>query len=226
VCARLADIYRSDAAWEPLAALLSAEAAEDSDPAHQAELFHDAARLDADRLADPARALPLLEQAIEAAPDRPELGLELATLQSAVGRHDAALGVLRRRISIWRPPSEIARSFTASEASLSGCRASQRGSADFELAVQIDPTRTGSSSLWHAWLRTRDGSPTEQAYRALCSPCGGRPQRTRAPALSSLRRVSDSAASRRPDRSRRSARVRVRDSSRRLARGLGLERAG
>jgi tetratricopeptide (TPR) repeat protein len=166
----LCDIYRTEGAWDRLAEQLAAEAKDEWDPVRRAELFHEAARLYADRLEAPAQAVPLLEQAYEARPERTELGSELALLLTAIGRFDDAVHVLERRIEAYegRRPRERALVHQELCRVLLAAGRDKDALSQLEIAAQIDPSRT--DVLYElARLSLEQGrlAAAEQTYRAL-----------------------------------------------------------
>lgn len=108
--ARLAELYRSQLAWSPLAELLAAEAALESDEARRIELLREAASLHLERLEQPEEAIPLLVEALRLDPDDAEVAAELGLAFSATGQHEEAARTFQERIERYgkRRPRERA----------------------------------------------------------------------------------------------------------------------
>lgn len=167
---RLAEIYRVDAAWEPLAALLDAEAEETPDEARRVALLREVARLYADRLGDPAAGVERLRKAIEIRPDDGELGSELAQLLSATGQFDDAAELLQRRIDAYegRRPKERAPLHGKLADVLLAAGRRDEALKQLETAAQIDPTRSDILYQLARFAQEQGRLPdAEQTYRTL-----------------------------------------------------------
>ncbi|MCC6213559.1 MAG: tetratricopeptide repeat protein [Polyangiaceae bacterium] len=167
---RLAELYREDGAWPLLADLLVAEAARAPDAATRLRWLEEAAELRWSRGGDAAGAVPLLEQAIELAPDDVELRLRLAAALRAVGGLERASEVLRAQIDRYgaRRPKE--RALVHRELALVrlGQGAAEAAVAELELATKIDPAHPGVlGTLARVAFDLGDLDRAERTYRAL-----------------------------------------------------------
>jgi tetratricopeptide (TPR) repeat protein len=94
----LGAIYREQAAWEPLAALLIAAAAHEGDAGKQLALLREGAAIYCDTLHAPARAIGALERACALSPNDRALAVKLADAFTAERRFAEARAVFERLI--------------------------------------------------------------------------------------------------------------------------------
>lgn len=170
VRARLAELYRSEGAHAPLAALLSAEAERQSEPKTRLKLLEEAARLRLERLNAPEEAVPLLVAAIELAPDEPALRRTLALAFTKASRFDEALEVLRQQVERYgtrKPKDRALVHFQIARVSLAAGRRAE-AIAELDFANKIDPAHPGILQAL-ARLAFEEGQleRAEKQYRAL-----------------------------------------------------------
>lgn len=149
---RLAALYREERLWDPLAALLTEEAARRPTAREELDLLREAATLHVLMRRDPGAAIPLLERAAHLAQYEPPLVLMLGEALIAIGRHADAIDVLAKQIERYgtRKPKDRALSHysLARAARASGDR--PRALAELDAAAKIDPTHAG---ILHAQAR-------------------------------------------------------------------------
>jgi tetratricopeptide (TPR) repeat protein len=167
---RLAELYRSEEDWAPLALLLTDEATRASDNKSRLKLLGDAARIHLEKLADPNAASPLLSQAIELAPDDPALRLLLADAMTRAGRFEEATATLRSQIERYgtrKPKGRALVHFHLARVSLAAGRRAE-AIAELDLANKIDPAHPGILQTL-AKLAFEEGQleRAEKQYRAL-----------------------------------------------------------
>lgn len=167
---RLAELYRAERAFGPLAELLATEAARAPDAKARLKLLQETARIHLDRLNQPEAAVPLLEQAIELAPDEPALRLGLAAAFSKAGRFEDALVVLRSQLEQYgtrKPKDRALVHFQLARVSLAAGRRAE-AIAELDLANKIDPAHPGILQAL-AKLAFEEGQldRAEKQYRAL-----------------------------------------------------------
>ncbi|MBN2192595.1 MAG: tetratricopeptide repeat protein [Polyangiaceae bacterium] len=167
---RLAELYREDKDWAPLAALLTTEAARAPDPKSRLALLVEAAGFHLDMRGQPNDAVPLLEQAVELDPDDPDRRLSLSRALELAGRFDEATQILRQQIELYgarRPKSRAIVHFQLARVSLAaGCRA--EAIAELELANRIDPAHPGIlQALGRIAFEEGQLERAEKTYRAL-----------------------------------------------------------
>jgi tetratricopeptide (TPR) repeat protein len=90
------DLYRKAERWDRLAAILTVEEASASQPEAKVKILLEIARLQTEKLANPAGAVPALERAVQLAPRDRDVLLRLIDVYTDAGRHDAATPLLRR----------------------------------------------------------------------------------------------------------------------------------
>ncbi|MEZ4375557.1 MAG: hypothetical protein R3B07_32400 [Polyangiaceae bacterium] len=171
----LSELYRADKAWVPLAELLSEEARRATLKRKRRKLFEEAAALFMDRVGNPARAIPLLEAALEAEPEDIDLRLALVdALCDEQGETEAgferAEQLLRGQLELYgtrRPKSRalvhhrLARVLNKSEGSESALR-------ELEVAAKIDPAHPEVlEELGRVAFELGRGERSERAFRAL-----------------------------------------------------------
>ncbi len=156
--AALADLYRADEAWGPLATLLSEEAGRASDDAAKLSYLRQAAELHLEKRSDPAAAVPLLEEAKRIAGADVGVNLALAAALLDVGRKDEAADLLKKRIDEFgtRRPKERALVHHGLAKVLLDRGDRTEALAELDFAVKIDPVNLA----------------TRRAYADVAAECG------------------------------------------------------
>ncbi|MCC6903351.1 MAG: tetratricopeptide repeat protein [Polyangiaceae bacterium] len=167
---RLAELYRAQRAWAPLAQLLTTEAERAPDNKTRLRLLQETAKIHVDRLQSAEAAIPLLEQAIELDPDDPALRLGLAAAFTSSGRLDDALGALKKQIERYgtrKPKDRALVHFQLARTSLAAGRRAE-AIAELDFANKIDPAHPGILQAL-AKLAFEEGQldRAEKQYRAL-----------------------------------------------------------
>lgn len=167
---RLAEIYRAEAAWKPLADLLDAQVLENPNASHRVAKLKEVALVLADRLDDPAGGVARLRHALSLQPDDPDLGAELANLLTATRQYDEAAELLHRRIDAYegRRPKELAPLHRQLSDVLLAAGRRDDALEQLETAAQIDPSR--SDILYQLARFAQDVGrlpDAEQTYRTL-----------------------------------------------------------
>jgi tetratricopeptide (TPR) repeat protein len=108
--ARLIELYRIDACFEPLARRLVEEANDREDPGERMKLLREASAIYVDELGRPDAALPLLKQALALDPEEPSVRLVLGDALSRAGAHEQALAAFQSQLDRYgdRRPRERA----------------------------------------------------------------------------------------------------------------------
>ena len=176
----LGEIYKSERAFRPLAELIETQARAEWDPTRRAELLLEAVALWKGELKDPMAALPLLEQATEAVPDRLDLALELSELFGRAGRHADAERLLRQRLDAYgaRRPRIERWSITGWPRCCSSSTDRIKRSSSWKLrsgSIRLGPR---SSISWRACRCSRNAcrKPSKTSGH-FCSPRAARAQR-------------------------------------------------
>ena len=167
---RLAELYRAERAYAPLAELLATEAQRASDTKTRLRLLQETARIHLDKLDAPDAAVPLLEQAIELDADDPALRLGLAAAFTKGGRFDDALAVLKKQVERYgtrKPKDRALVHFQLARVSLAAGRRAE-AIAELDFANKIDPAHPGILQAL-AKLAFEEGQldRAEKQYRAL-----------------------------------------------------------
>ncbi len=193
---RLAELYREDEAWAPLADLLTKEAARAPDARRRLGLLREAAGLHVEKRREPNDAVPLLEQAVELDPDDATLRLDLSRALELAERFEDAATVLKTQIERYgsrRPKHRAVVHFQLARVSL---KAAKRAEAMAELGIanKIDPAHPGILQLL-ARLAFEEGQHerAERTYRALLlviKPSDGSDAPSRAEALLDLSEIA------------------------------------
>ncbi len=167
---RLTALYREHEDWNRLAELTADAAAHAPDKATRMARLREAARLFAERCGQPARAVPLLEQAADLAPDDQGASLALADALARSERFDDARSMLRSMIEAFgnrRPKERGPVHYQIARLELAmGNRA--RALIELDMAARVDPQNPDIlRSL--AELARDDGQfqRAEKSYRAL-----------------------------------------------------------
>lgn len=167
---RLASAYNASEAWGPLAELLTDGARYAVDKATRFGRLREAADLHRTRTGQPERAIPLLEQATDLAPEDNTIKLLLADAFGAADRFDDARALLRALVEAFggrRPKERAPVHYHLARLDL---RVGERAQALVELdaATRIDPA---NPEILHtlAELARDDGQldRAERSYRAL-----------------------------------------------------------
>lgn len=167
---RLADTYRAAEDWQPLADLLTAGAHYAPDKATRLARLCEAAELHRFRRAEPDRAVPLLEQAVDLAPEENAVRLALSGALGAAGRFDEARSLLRALVEGFggrRPKERAPVHYHLAQLDLAvGDRA--RALVELDAATRIDPANPEILRAL-AELARDDGQldRAERSYRAL-----------------------------------------------------------
>lgn len=167
---RLAELYRAQRAFAPLAELLTTEAQRAPDQKTRLRLLQETAKLHLEKLDSPEAAVPLLEQAIELAPDEPALRLGLASAFTKASRFDDALAVLKKQVERYgtrKPKDRALVHFQLARVSLAAGRRAE-AIAELDFANKIDPAHPGILQAL-AKLAFEEGQldRAEKQYRAL-----------------------------------------------------------
>ncbi|MDB4942278.1 MAG: Exonuclease SbcC [Labilithrix sp.] len=167
---RLADMYRSQQSWPLLATLLTDGATHAPDKATRLARLREAAELHLRRANEPERAIPLLEQAADLAPDEKDVKLALADALGAASRFDEARALLRTLLEAFggrRPKERAPVHYHLARLDLAvGDRA--RALVELDAATRIDPANPAILQTL-AELARDDGQldRAERSYRAL-----------------------------------------------------------
>jgi tetratricopeptide (TPR) repeat protein len=167
---RLAEMLRAAHAWPALAELLTDGAAHAPDKAARLGRLREAAELHRGRTGEPERAIPLLEQAADLAPDDKAVKLALADALGAAGRYDEARASLRALLDAFggrRPKERAPVHYHLARLDLAvGDRA--RALVELDAATRIDPANPEILGTL-AELARDDGQldRAERSYRAL-----------------------------------------------------------
>ena len=167
---RLRQAYRGSSMFEPLAALLARDAASSPDPVTRLSRLREAAALYASELGTPARAIPLLEEALDL--DKADLStrLLLSDALRAERRFESASAILQGLLEEYgtrRPKERALVHFELAKVSLSlGDRA--KAMAELDAASKIDQ---GHPGILHALARLalQEGQllRAQRTFRAL-----------------------------------------------------------
>ncbi len=167
---RLAGLYREHGQWAKLAALAADAAAHAPDkPTRMARLL-ESAKLYIERCSEPDRAVPLLEQASDLAPEDQAVRLGLADALAQARRFDEARAILQAMISAFggrRPKERAPVHYQVARLELAmGNRASAL--VELDTATRIDPQNPEILRAL-AELARDDGQleRAEKSYRAL-----------------------------------------------------------
>ena len=167
---KLAALYRGHGSWSKLAELTADAAAHAPDkPARMARLC-EAAHLFAEACGQPQLAVPLLEQAVDLAPDDQGASLALADALARSGRFDDARNMLRTMIDAFgarRPKERAPVHYQMARLELAmGNRA--RALVELDMAARVDPQNPDILRAL-AELAKDDGQHqrAEKSYRAL-----------------------------------------------------------
>ncbi|MBS2011556.1 MAG: tetratricopeptide repeat protein [Deltaproteobacteria bacterium] len=167
---RLAEFYRANQGWGPLAELLTEGATHAPDKATRLSRLREAAELHRHKTGTPGRAIPLLEQAADLAPDDNAVKLALADALGAAGRFDEARNLLRVLVDAFggrRPKERAPVHYHLARLDLAvGDRA--RALVELDAATRIDPANPEILRTL-AELARDDGQldRAERSYRAL-----------------------------------------------------------
>ncbi len=167
---RLAETCRAAQDWSALAQLLTDGATHAPDKATRLSRLREAAELHRSRTGEPEKAIPLLEQASDLAPDENAVKLALADALGATGRFEEARTLLRTLVEAFggrRPKERAPVHYHLARLDLAvGDRA--RALIELEAATRIDP---GNPEILRtlAELARDDGQldRAERSYRAL-----------------------------------------------------------
>jgi tetratricopeptide (TPR) repeat protein len=168
--ARLAALYRDQRQWPKLAALAAESAAHAPDKTSRMARLLEAAKLFIERCAEPARAVPLLEQASDLAPEDPSVRLGLADALAQANRFDEARAILQAMVAAFggrRPKERAPVHYQTARLELAmGNRASAL--VELDVATRIDPQNPEILRTL-AELARDDGQleRAEKSYRAL-----------------------------------------------------------
>ena len=168
--ARLADLYRADEAWEPLAKLLAEGAPHEQDEATRLAYVREAAKLYEEELEQPDQAIPVLQMGVELAPDDQTLKSKLALGLRVAGRLDEARDILQTQIEAYgrrRSPERAAVHYQLAQVAHAGGDLEQAMS-ELESARKMDMSHPGILRM--AGQMAREAGQREKAeksYRAL-----------------------------------------------------------
>lgn len=167
--ARLATLYREERAYEPLAKLLVGEVPLREDVEQRVGLLLEAANLYLEKLAQPAAAIPLLEQASELHPDDKSLRLAIASAQSAAGLHEQAISRLTAEVEAYgaRRPKTRARAHRKLAHAFAKAGKHEQALQQLSQAAEINATDAGVLFEYGtAALKSKDFERAEQTFRA------------------------------------------------------------
>jgi lipopolysaccharide biosynthesis regulator YciM len=138
---RLIEIYRSEAAWGPLASTLSDAGRRSEAPPQKLAYLREAAEVLQDKLDQPAAAAAALEMALSAAPRDTGLQFELAGLLESLQQWPRAAAVLRDCIATCgeRSPKERAILCQRLARALSGANDVEGALAQLHVAARLQP---------------------------------------------------------------------------------------
>jgi tetratricopeptide (TPR) repeat protein len=167
---RLADIYRNDGRWGPLAQHVAEWAGHAADKRTRMARLLESARLYAERCGQPDRAIPLLEQASDLAPEDPHVRLALADALASAGRFDDARTILQGMIDAFggrRPKERAPVHYQIARLELAmGNRA--RALVELDTATRVDPQNPEILRTLAELARDDDQlDRAEKSYRAL-----------------------------------------------------------
>jgi tetratricopeptide (TPR) repeat protein len=168
--ARLATLYRSGEQWSKLAELVAQGATHAPDRGVRLARLLEAGHLFADQCADPERAVSVLRDATDLAPDDPAMKLALADVLVRAGQRDEARTILQSRIDAFggrRPRERAPVHYQMARLELEAGNRS-RALVEFDAAARVDPQ---NPEFLHrlANLARDDGQleRAEKSYRAL-----------------------------------------------------------
>ncbi|MBL8604017.1 MAG: tetratricopeptide repeat protein [Myxococcales bacterium] len=164
---RLAELYRANESWEPLAALL---ASEEGGRAPGVAALREAADILQKRLGAPERAIPVLEHCLTLGRDDRSIRATLADAFRAAGRADEARAMLDALVESFgrqRPPERALAHYHLAQ--LARDRGDLQGAtAQLEIASAIDLTHPGIFKMLGELSREAEQfDKAERAYRAL-----------------------------------------------------------
>jgi tetratricopeptide (TPR) repeat protein len=167
---RLANIYRNEGRWAPLAQLVADWAGHAADKATRMARLLESARLYSERCGQPDRAIPLLEQASDLAPEDPVVRLALADALATAGRFDDARAILQGMIEAFRgrrPKERAPVHYQIARLELAmGNRA--RALVELDTATRVDPQNPEILRTLAELARDDDQlDRAEKSYRAL-----------------------------------------------------------
>jgi tetratricopeptide (TPR) repeat protein len=168
--ARLATLYRSGQKWSDLAELVAQGATHAPDKATRLARLLEAGHLFADQCADPERAVSMLREATDLAPDDHAMKLVLADVLVRAGRRDEARTILQSRIDAFggRRPKERAPVHCQMARLELDAGNRPRALVELDAAARVDPQ---NPEILHrlASLARDDGQleRAEKSYRAL-----------------------------------------------------------
>ena len=168
--ARLAELYREDQSWDPLAELFTQEAARAEAHDDKLAYLRQAIELHLFKRGDAAASIPLLEQAVLLAPDDAVLGLTLAESLFERARFDESIKVLEAQLERYgsRKPKERALTHYALARAAQASGDKKRALEELDLAARIDRSHAG---VLHAMGRLAselaDYPRAARSYQAL-----------------------------------------------------------
>jgi tetratricopeptide (TPR) repeat protein len=184
--AQLATLYRASREWGKLAALAADGAAHAPDKVTRMARLLEAAKLFIERCGEPARAVPLLEQASDLAPDDQSVRLGLSDALAQASRFDEARTILQAMIAAFggrRPKERAPVHYQTARLELAmGNRASAL--VELDVATRIDPQNPEILRTL-AELARDDGQleRAEKSYRALLAVLRRREDSREAPSI-------------------------------------------
>lgn len=166
----LADLYRQDNAYEPLALVLSQGADAQSEPERRLAYLREAADLYCDKLNMPERAIPVLERATELAPDDTRLRTMLAEGLRVAARYEEAKAVLRTLIESFgrkRSPERAELHYQYARVAASA-RQFDEAFAELEQATKMDLGHQEAQHMLASVAQQQgDLERAERSYRGL-----------------------------------------------------------
>jgi len=170
VAAMLADLYRRDAAWRPLADTLTMLARSAADPQRSVALFREASSIVQSELDAPTEAADLLALAVASNPADTSVRLELAQLLESLEQWSRAAEVLRDRIALFGEHRGTERAHLHHRLARVLVRANDPAGAfaQLRLASRMRPRDPVIlHDLARAAVEVGDFDLAEQSYRAL-----------------------------------------------------------
>ncbi|MCC6875516.1 MAG: tetratricopeptide repeat protein, partial [Sandaracinaceae bacterium] len=167
---QLAGLYREARAWEPLARLLAEGAAHVPDEETTLEYIREAARLYEHELGQPDRAIPVLQQGVQLAPDDNDLKAQLALGLRVAGRLDEARVILEQLIESFgrrRSPERAAVHYQLAQVA-HAAKDLDAALEQLEQAKKMDPSNAAVLRMSGQLAREAgQHDRAEKAYRAL-----------------------------------------------------------
>jgi len=164
------ELYVKAERWDRLAAILTVEEAATPEPEAKAKLLVEIARLQTEKLANPAGAVPALERAVQLLPKDRDVLLRLIDVYTDAGRHDAATPLLRRLLDQagTKRSKEVAVLHHRLGRALEAARDGAGALAEYDAALKIDISNVAVlRDLGKLAFRSGDMDRAHKTFRAL-----------------------------------------------------------